>query len=340
MHEKMTCEVYRSTKFVGYNGSPSTVKVTNCNKKHLNFWLWAPPTPVGRVPPYIGWGRVPSPVLCWWNWFCNFFARFTMKTVFERLCNSKMWSKSLWLVFACFVPGPLVSFDFLCGEMVRVILFCQFVHLCALLFGPANCELWFTIDLVSEESIVNTCEMFTLRVTSFAVSLPRIPGDMVLFLFFSFAVSSTMATPFLDHVLCERKCNTQFLDSKKEDIENIVLLVLFRTTRITPHYPTRGSSNSNLCWVGCWRYSAASLHEMLLDEDDFRSFWQALVLGDVLLPSQLSVTILVLWIRVTPYLFDHLQHVEVSTRNVLWIRFHIRVSPYLLGLWLHHDSLD
>ena len=45
----------------------------------------------------------------------------------------------------------LVSFEFLCREMARVILFCQFVHLYALLFCPTNCELWFMIDLVPWE---------------------------------------------------------------------------------------------------------------------------------------------------------------------------------------------
>ena len=82
--------------------------------------------------------------------------------------------------------------------MVRAILFCQFVHLNALLFGPANCELRFTIDLVSEKAIVNICKMFTLRVNSFAVSLSRIPG-------YGFAVSSTMTAPFLDHVVRNRE---------------------------------------------------------------------------------------------------------------------------------------
>ena len=38
-----------------------------------------------------------------------------------------------------------------------------------------------------------------------------------------------------------------FLDSKKEDSENIALLVLFRTTRITLHCPIHGSSLSNYC---------------------------------------------------------------------------------------------
>ena len=46
--------------------------------------------------------------------------------------------------------------------------------------------------------------------------------------------------------------------------------------------------------MDCRRYSAASRHEVLLDEDDFRSFLQALELRDVLFPSQLSVTVLVL----------------------------------------------
>ena len=45
--------------------------------------------------------------------------------------------------------------------------------------------------------------------------------------------------------------------------------------------------------MGCRRYSAASRHEVLLDEDDFR-YLQALELGDVLLLSQLHVTVLVL----------------------------------------------
>ena len=60
-------------------------------------------------------------------------------------------------------------------------------------------------ELVSEKSIVNTCEMFTLRVNSFAVSHPRIPGCVVLYLFFGFAMWTTMATPFLDHVVRDRE---------------------------------------------------------------------------------------------------------------------------------------
>ena len=86
-----------------------------------------------------------------------------------------------------------------------MILLCQLVHLYTLLLGPANFELRFTIDLVLEKTIVNSFVMFFLAVNSFATSLPRVDGDMVLFLFFSSAVSSTMATLFLDHVVRDRE---------------------------------------------------------------------------------------------------------------------------------------
>ena len=46
--------------------------------------------------------------------------------------------------------------------------------------------------------------------------------------------------------------------------------------------------------MDCRRYSAASRHEVLLDDDEIRSFVQALELGDVLRPLQLSVTVLAL----------------------------------------------
>ena len=67
--------------------------------------------------------------------------------------------------------------------------------------------------------------------------------------------------------------------------------------------------------MGCRRYSAASRHEVLLDENDFRFLLQALELGDVLLLSQLHVTVLVFRsqcrapppLRVSPFLFDLLQ---------------------------------
>ena len=155
---------------VSYSGSPSTVKETNCNKKrgHFKQILWAPPTPVGRVPPWMAWRRVPSPKLLWRNWFCNFLTWFTMKTVFERDCSSKSRiGASLPDLFKVRYQCPWYLLNSSVERWYMLFLFCQFVHLFALLFCPSDCELWFTIDLVSEKSIVNTCEMFTLRVNFF-----------------------------------------------------------------------------------------------------------------------------------------------------------------------------
>ena len=133
-----------------------------------------------------------------------------------------------------------------------------FVHLDALLLGPANFELQFAKNWVSLKTIVNSFVMFFLAVNSFATSLPRVEGDMVLFLCFSVAVPSTMGSHLLDHkvrdrerpvLICDffgwirfqprfvRRCSAQFLDSNREDIENIALLVLFRIPRITLHCP-------------------------------------------------------------------------------------------------------
>ena len=59
---------------------------------------------------------------------------------------------------------------------------------------------------LSEKSIVTTCSMSTLRVNFLAASLPRIPGYVVLFLFFGFAMSNTMIASFLYHVVRDREC--------------------------------------------------------------------------------------------------------------------------------------
>ena len=67
------------------------------------------------------------------------------------------------------------------------------------------------------------------------------------------------------------KCNRSLLDSHEERILSIALLLLFRITRITLHYPFHESLLSHCHWLGCGRYFAASRHEMLLDEDDSQS---------------------------------------------------------------------
>ena len=104
--------------------------------------------------------------------------------------GSRIRSKFHRPIFACFVQSKillsLVSFPFLWSEMICMVFLCNFVHLFALLFCPSGCELWFTVNWISEKSIVNTCKMFTLTVDVLTASLPRIPRLMVLFLYFGF----------------------------------------------------------------------------------------------------------------------------------------------------------
>ena len=168
------------------------------------------PIPFRLVPPRCAWRGMPSPVLFWRNGLFNFFAWLAVWTIFDRDSSSKIGSKFHGPIFAWHVqdeiPLSSVSSLFLWSEMICMVFFCKFVHLFALLFCPSDCELWFTITWISEKSIVNICKMSTLRVNFLAASLPRIPGYMVLFLFFGFAVSSTMTTPFLDHVVRDREC--------------------------------------------------------------------------------------------------------------------------------------
>ena len=77
------------------------------------------------------------------------------------------------------------------------------------------------------------------------------------------------------------------------------------------------------------RLSTASRLEVLLDEDKFRSSVQTLELGDILLPSLLCVTVLVLYSflccvllfdppsRVSTYLFNFFSDVWVSKKQLL-----------------------
>ena len=124
--------------------------------------------------------------------------RFLIETAARKSDRSRIGA-FLPNLFKCEIPLSLVPLEFLFGETVRVIFLCQLVHLYAHLLGPANFELRFTIDMVSEKTIVNTFVMFFLSVNSFAASLPRIEG-------FSFAVTSTMGTLLLDHEVRDREC--------------------------------------------------------------------------------------------------------------------------------------
>ena len=167
------------------------------------------PIPFRLVPPRCAWRGMPSPVLSCRNRLINFFAWLAEKTIFDRDSSSKIGSKFhrpifVWLVQGG-IPLSLVPSIFLCREMTRMVFFCKFVHLFALLFCPSDCKLRFTINWISEKSIVNTCKMSTLSVNFLAASLPRIPSFLVLFLFFGFAMSSTMSSPFLYHIVRDRE---------------------------------------------------------------------------------------------------------------------------------------
>ena len=147
-----------------------------------------------------------------------------------------------------------------------MVFFCKFIPLFALLLGPANKELWFTLNSVSEKTIVNTFVIITLRVNSCAASLPRNPGHMVLYLFFGFAMSSTMTASFLYHVVRERECiQSYFVKLSSGFAVNQAL------SASAVHITSRIISFESLL-NDCGRHSAASRHEVLLDEDDFRFF--------------------------------------------------------------------
>ena len=90
-------------------------------------------------------------------------------------------------------------------------------------------------------------------------------------------------------------CSRWFLDSDREDIENIAFSVLFRATRITLHCPIHGSSLSNCHYMGCRRWFVVSRFEVLFDEDDVRSCSRALERGNFLRLAQLHVAVLTLW---------------------------------------------
>ena len=59
---------------------------------------------------------------------------------------------------------------------------------------------------------MNTCKMFTLGVDFLTASLQRIPSHVVLSLYFGLAVSNTMDSAFLYHVVRDRDCiQSQFV---------------------------------------------------------------------------------------------------------------------------------
>ena len=100
-------------------------------------------------------------------------------------------------------------------------------------------------------------------------------------------------------------------------------LNLFRTTRISLHWPFRESSLSIRHWMGCRCYFVASRLEVCLDEDDYRSSSRVREHESFLLVSQLHLAIQTLWSRFPP--------LRMMWTNRLFIQWK-RVSPFCLDL--------
>ena len=275
---------------------------------------WAPPVLIPLPSRKTGRRRqMPSVVLMKRDWFWSFFSRFSVETVHYCDCCSEVWSEFFyWCISAWFVqwdlPVFLISLVLLRGWAVGVLI------------GPSRCtspqasQFWVanhdTLNLVGSDRDFLQISFWDISSAHCgprnALSLPQFcrADDHEVAPAFWWRSAGLRKHPvaigenfgwirFQPRVV--HKCNRVLLDFNREDILSIALLELFRTTRITLSCPIRRSSPSNCCWMGCRRYSAASRLEVLLAEDDFRSFWRALERGNFRLPWQLSVTVLALW---------------------------------------------
>ena len=117
------------------------------------------------------------------DWFRSLFSRFAVETVHDCDCFSEVWSElhrciSAWLV-QCDIPVFLTSLVLLWGQAVGVVFLCQFIHLDALLLGPANFEVRITIYWISLEAIANSFKILFWYISSVyyglwsAVSVPQ-----------------------------------------------------------------------------------------------------------------------------------------------------------------------
>ena len=200
------------------------------------------PIPFRRVPPRSAWRRMPSPVLSSKSGFCNLFAWLAVETVFSETAARKSGRSLIDPFFGWIVLGEIpliqVSFKFFCREMIRVVFCCKFLHLFAFFCSVHPTASWDsreTGSLRNRSWIPEKCPLWELTFLQHLFhAYSRL--YLVFFLFFSFAVSSTMTTPFLDHgvrdrerpvlvsktffwIRCQprivRKCSRQFLDSDK-----------------------------------------------------------------------------------------------------------------------------
>ena len=247
--------------------------------------------------------------------FKSVFSRFAVETVHNCDCCSEVWSEfhrciSAWLV-QWDIPVFLISLILLRGWAVGVVFLCQFIHLDALLLGPANLVLRITMYWISLETIVNSIKIL------FDASLPRVVGQKKTLSVPQFCRAEYhVVAPFWWSSVGLRKlpvatgenfgwiryqsrdvqkCNRLFLDSNKEGILSIALWELLCITRIALHCPCHESSLLIRHWMGCRRHFVANRLEVLLDEDDSRSSSRVREHGSFLLVSQLHVAIQTLW---------------------------------------------
>ena len=143
------------------------------------------------------------------GWALQLVPWFVVETIFQRDSSSKIGSKFHRPIFACFVQGKiplsLVSSLFLWSETICMVFLCKFIPLFALLFCPSDCALWFTINWISEKSIVNTFKMFTLRVNFLAASSTHSRPYGFLFVHGSCHVEHDDKV-LLYHVVRDREC--------------------------------------------------------------------------------------------------------------------------------------
>ena len=103
---------------------------------------------------------------------------------------------------------PVVSIDsnYICSDVVRVILVHQFVHLTTYFFTAAQFNHVLAELLITDEPVVNTQEILLL-----AFLLERIRDEVLVIPFF-LPVAVVVGSPFLDVVIGNRKEIESVLD--------------------------------------------------------------------------------------------------------------------------------
>ena len=156
--------------------------------------------------------------------------------------------------------------------------------------------------------------MFTLRVNSFAASFPRVKGIMVLFLFFSFAVSSTMATPCLDHVVWDI---LRILAEWVVDVSLLQVGLKCFSMRMTIYLLDKLLNAEIFClFHNCmWQSWHSEVNVYFLE------------LGERL-STQVSLRSCLIYVFVFVFVFC-LQVQQTLAHNSGWILVHPQVSPFL-----------